>query len=209
MLRLLSCHHPNLKQVLVNCAGGMIGRGSLTDVDIDEFMKAFDLNVRGPLQVAQAFMRASRRHDPDKPKTVISLPSGAAHLPYAPGGASYACSKLAGAKILEYIGHEKPTWNVFNMQPGVVATELARQTGRNAPDSPELPAGFAVWLAAHPRARELSGRFVWANWDVDEVLLRSGDIAGRGLLTLGLKGWAEEYSGEDLMRIVASMRKKD
>lgn len=33
--------------VLINNAGGLVGIGHLIDVDIDEFMKAFDMNVRG------------------------------------------------------------------------------------------------------------------------------------------------------------------
>jgi hypothetical protein len=32
-----------------------------------------------------------------------------------------------------------------------------------------LPGDFAVWLAS-PEAKFLSGRFVWAQWDVDELL---------------------------------------
>lgn len=39
-----------------------------------------------------------------------------------------------------------------------------------------LPASFAVW-AASVEADFLHGRFVWANWDVDE--LRSGDLQAR------------------------------
>lgn len=32
-----------------------------------------------------------------------------------------------------------------------------------------LPGDFAVWLAS-PEARFLAGKFVWAQWDVDELL---------------------------------------
>ncbi len=200
--------------MLVNCAGGMFGLGNLVDVNIDEFMKTYELNVRGPLTVAQTFMRACRKHCPDEAKTLINLPSGTAHLPYAPGGASYATSKLANAKICEYIHHEYPSWNVFNMQPGVVQTDLAKQAGRNAPDKPALPAGFAVWLSAHPEAKSLSGHFIWANWDIDELLKMKDEIKRKDLLTMTLKGWAEEYNSEDLKSIARSVhrdadRKKD
>lgn len=68
--------------VLVNNAGGLVGIGDLIDVDIDEFMKAFDMNVRGPLTVAQTLLRACRDHSDDKPRTVINLPSGGAIIPY-------------------------------------------------------------------------------------------------------------------------------
>ena len=153
--------------VLVNNAGGVVGSGNLADVNVDEFMQAFDFNVRGPLNVLQAFIRESQKHSPNTPRTVISLPSGAAHLPYAPTAASYACSKLANAKMIEYLHYEHSDWNVFNMQPGVVDTDLARAAGRKAPDKPALPAAFAVWLASDPRAKELNGKFMWANWDIE------------------------------------------
>lgn len=193
--------------ILVNNAGGLAGLGSLIDVDIDEFMQAFEINVRGPLTVVQAFLRASRDTSPDVPKTLINLPSGSAHIPFAPTAAAYASSKLANAKIAEYIHHENPSWRVFNMQPGVVATEMARQAGRKASDTPELPAGFAVWLARSPDAQTLNGKFLWANWDVNELLERKAEIQERDLLTLTLKGWAEDTNAEEMKRRAASVHR--
>lgn len=194
-------HFGRVPDILVNNAGGFACTGDIADVDIDAFMITFDMNVRGPLTVMQTFIQAARKESPTTPRTIINLPSGAAHIPYAQTMAAYGTSKLANAKLTEYAHHENPDWNVFNMQPGVVATELARKSGRKAPDAPELPAGFAVWLAKSPEARKLNGRFVWANWDVNEVLDRVEEIEKRGLLMLSLKGWAEEYSGEDLKAI--------
>lgn len=192
-------HYKAVPDVLVNNAGGVMGRGVLIDVDIAEFWKCHELNTIGPLAVSQAFLRANRTHTPDVPRTIINLPSGAAHLPYAPGGASYMTSKLASTKITEILHHEHPDWNIFNMQPGVVATDLARQAGRRAPDDPRLPAGMAVWLSAAPEARELNGRFVWANWDVDELLERKEEIQKGSLLNMWLRGWAEGISAEELI----------
>jgi NAD(P)-dependent dehydrogenase (short-subunit alcohol dehydrogenase family) len=51
--------------ILVNNAGGMLGLGGLDDLDIDEFMRAYDLNVKGPLTVLQTYLRANRHHSPD------------------------------------------------------------------------------------------------------------------------------------------------
>lgn len=42
-----------------------------------------------------------------------------------------------------------------------------------------LPGDFAVWLAS-PEAIFLAGKFVWAQWDVDELLT----VKGRLRLTL-------------------------
>ena len=90
---------------------------------------------------------------------------------------------------------------------GVVATDMAKQAGRAAQDAPELPAGFAVWLATQPEAREaFNGKFVWANWDVHELLRRKEELVDRSLLTLTLKGWAENSSVEDMKRRADSLK---
>ena len=120
-------HFGSVPDVLVNNAGGISGVGSLCDVDLEEFFRAFAINVKGPLIVLQAFLRANRAHSPDMARTVINISSGAAHTPYYPGGAAYSASKLATAKIVEYLYHENPTWSVFNMQPGKIDNPFALQ----------------------------------------------------------------------------------
>jgi len=39
-----------------------------------------------------------------------------------------------------------------------------------------------------PEAKFLTGKFVWANWDVDELKGLKEDVAG-GKLTFGVDGW--------------------
>jgi hypothetical protein len=51
-----------------------------------------------------------------------------------------------------------------------------------------LPAGFSLWLTS-PEARFLDGKFLWANWDVDELVARKEEIERGGLLDLQLVGW--------------------
>nr|POE93007.1 short chain dehydrogenase andi [Quercus suber] len=202
--------------VLINNAGGLHGVGALEDADLEDFWRAFELNVKGPLAVTQSFLRARRRQGETREEeeessaaTVINLSSGAAHLPYAPGMAAYSCSKLAFAKIVEYMHHERPGWRVFNVQPGRVATDLMKAHAGaetpKAPDEPELMAGFAVWLATNPEATALSGRFLWANWDVQELLERKDEIEQRDLLTLTSKGWAGDVTNQELKRRAAGL----
>jgi hypothetical protein len=50
-----------------------------------------------------------------------------------------------------------------------------------------LPAHFLVWLAS-PEAEFLKGKFVWANWDVDDLKERADEIKSSSLLTTGLHG---------------------
>ena len=51
-----------------------------------------------------------------------------------------------------------------------------------------LPAGFSVWLAS-PEARFLKSKYLWANWDVDELKTRAKELAEGLELSIGLVGW--------------------
>jgi len=44
-----------------------------------------------------------------------------------------------------------------------------------------LPGDFAVWLAS-PEAEFLTGRYVWAQWDVDELIAMKEKLAQDPLL---------------------------
>ena len=50
-----------------------------------------------------------------------------------------------------------------------------------------LPGQFCVWLAS-PEAKFLKSKFVWDNWDVDELMARSKEIESSKLLTVMLDG---------------------
>ena len=55
-------------------------------------------------------------------------------------------------------------------------------------DLVSLPASFNVWLAS-PEARFLKGKFLWANWDVDELKSKAKEIEEGTQLSIGLVGW--------------------
>ena len=55
-------------------------------------------------------------------------------------------------------------------------------------DLVSLPASFNVWLAS-PEARFLKGKFLWANWDVDELKARAKELETSTQLSIGLVGW--------------------
>jgi hypothetical protein len=50
----------------------------------------------------------------------------------------------------------------------------------------KLPGDFSVWLAS-PEAEFLNGRFMWAQWDVDELIsLKERVVADPTYLTIAL-----------------------
>lgn len=51
----------------------------------------------------------------------------------------------------------------------------------------ELPGQFCVWLASK-EAKFLKNRYVWANWDVDELKSRAQEIESSFLFKIKLDG---------------------
>lgn len=52
-----------------------------------------------------------------------------------------------------------------------------------------LAGDFVNW-AISPEARFLNGRFVWANWDVEELKAMAPELAKNPeKFTMGLRGW--------------------
>lgn len=57
------------------------------------------------------------------------------------------------------------------------------------PTTAALPGHFCVWLVS-PEARFLKSKFVWANWDVQELMDRAKEIETSHLLTWIIDGVA-------------------
>jgi hypothetical protein len=59
----------------------------------------------------------------------------------------------------------------------------------NVADTPELPAHFMLWLTT-AQADFLRTRFLWANWDVEELIARRQEIEANPLLfKITIGGW--------------------
>ena len=91
-----------------------------------------------------------------------------------PGASGYQAGKTAINRFTEFVYEEYKDKGirVFAYHPGGVKTTLA--TGMPEKyhhflgDTAELPAGFCLYLASS-KADYLNGRYVSANWDVDEL----------------------------------------
>jgi hypothetical protein len=51
-----------------------------------------------------------------------------------------------------------------------------------------MAAAFLVW-AASSEADFLKGKFIWSNWDVDELKAKKDELLNSPQLTVGLLGW--------------------
>lgn len=152
-------------------------------------------NTVGPFQIISAILheRAIQGWDHEVKVIYISSALSHTHICHLSG---YAASKAAMNLLVLHLNMQ---WNsrgvsIFSVHPGLIYTTL---TGKVFPaDSPiwedggfplsflhanctpgrtlmceiaSLSAGFCVWLC-HPEAAFLSGKVLWAQWDVQELL---------------------------------------
>jgi len=185
--------------IFVSNAGWLPMPQLLSEHDPQVFMRSFDLNVRSTFNAIQAFMPVA-----DTEPTFLNISTGVAHLMPMPKMSAYAASKAANAKMVDYLAAENPHIHVVNTQPGVMFTEMHEGSSdfeaqddskplrslcwrRTDEVTVELPGHFSVWLAC-PEARFLKSTFVWANWDVDELIQRADEIQISNLIRVKLEG---------------------
>ncbi|CAG5150632.1 uncharacterized protein ALTATR162_LOCUS2725 [Alternaria atra] len=173
--------------VLINAAGAMTGDGpKLHDTDPDQWWRNFEINGKGNYLLIRSFLRLLP--SPDTPATIVNVSSWQAFFTVPPLGA-YFMSKFILDALATYVAAEYPNVTAVSMHPGLVATDMLREPFRSLfnQDSPELVGGTAVWLCQE-KAKFLSGRFIAANWDVEDLLARKEEIVKDDMLKLTLKG---------------------
>lgn len=176
--------------ILVLCAALYHRRAPTADLTAQEIEDVFDTNVFSAFALTKAYLATP---SPNLgPKTIIALSSAAAQMRASHRG-SYGPSKAALTQVMQHFAFEAQEQNdnvrIFTFHPGALYTPASAEIyPENAMpwEDIELPAHFARWLAG-PESGFLTGRYLWANWDVDELLdLREKVEREKGFLTLGL-----------------------
>ncbi|KAI3328937.1 cellulase signal transduction associated dehydrogenase [Xylariaceae sp. AK1471] len=187
--------------VVINCAGyaptlaPLAGKG---EADLADWWRGFEVNVLGAATLARVVVAASSHASVSPEAVVLQLGTAGALLPAQLPMSGYAVSKLALVKLMEYFGAENPGLRVVTVHPGIVpgtegGQKMVKESGIEWPgDDIELPAHFLVW-AASDEAKFLKNKFVFANWDVNEMKAREQEIAGSLELTIGLNGFPKNF----------------
>ena len=179
--------------ILIHAAAVVGPPEQIQTVDPDTFLSAVQTTISGSLHVAQAFLRHMHASENEE-AVAIEINSSAAHVDFGSGAfASYSVAKLASFRLWDAIAHANRQVRIYHVQPGVVDTDMNREAGGvkalGFEDHVSLPASFCVWLAS-PEASFLRNKFLWANWDVDELMERREELEQRqGLLGITLGGW--------------------
>ncbi|KAK8133583.1 oxidoreductase [Apiospora sp. TS-2023a] len=182
---------PKQIDVLISNAGMTGPLDGVDDVDPAAFLAGVQANVGSALLVAQAFLRYATED-----AVAVNVSSNASYLNFANAFASYSVGKLAAYRVWDAVAFGHPRLRVYHLQPGIVDTAMNREAGGvealGYEDHVSLPAGFMLWLAS-PEAAFLKGKFLWSNWDVDELKARAEEIESSDEFNMTVVGW----SGKD------------
>ncbi|EPE36263.1 NAD(P)-binding Rossmann-fold containing protein [Glarea lozoyensis ATCC 20868] len=169
--------------VLINNAG-ILNSGGVGEISADDWWSDFETNVRGTFLVSQGYLKLLGK---EKKGSIINLSSALA-LVTMPNTSSYGLSKLAILQLQKFISTEYPNVFAVGIHPGILMTDIVAESLKPfAKDTYELTGGFAVWLSTE-QASFLNGRYVSANWSVDELVERKEEIVSEGKLLVGIKG---------------------
>ncbi|KAJ6085031.1 hypothetical protein N7499_004660 [Penicillium canescens] len=177
----------------------------ILDLGRDTVWEEYIINVRTHLDFIERLYRQPGAEG--RQKALINLASVAIHKSKLTGDyPSYGATKSAGTMLVQQIAKDVPPeeLQMVSYYPGGIFTELAEHAGFEKDDprwddvgtnfnAENLPGQFAVW-AASPEARFLHGRFVWAKWDVTELLeepLRKRINEDHSFLKVGVVGIQE------------------
>lgn len=114
-----------LIDVLVSNAGYLPKPGPVKDTPIDDFWRAFEINVKGATMLVQGFLGSAAED-----AVLIDINAGLAHVkdarfPVAP----YAASKAAFTRVLDFVRQENPKLRVYSLHPGLIKTDMTPGDG--------------------------------------------------------------------------------
>ncbi|KKA26470.1 hypothetical protein TD95_003737 [Thielaviopsis punctulata] len=164
--------------VLVNNAGEMEDARALADADVDVWMRVLDVNVKGTFLATHYFLPLVRR---SVLRTVVNVNSLASQM-VTPGRSAYQVSKLAQLRLTEFVVADHGDADgvlAWAVHPGGVRTELGMRLPKERhaalTEEPRLCADTVVWLVQQ-RREWLAGRYVMAQWDMEELMAREEEI---------------------------------
>jgi 3-oxoacyl-[acyl-carrier protein] reductase len=159
--------------------------GATWEVDPADWWRLLEVNVLGVHLCCRAVIPAMLEHGRGR---IVITGSGAAYLPGSRHTA-YPASKAAVCRYGETLANElEGRIPVFFFSPGLVKTEMTGDFGDDAPWTPPELAPRLVRVLASGRADALAGRYIHAEHDdIEDLIRRSGEIRENDLNAIRLR----------------------
>jgi 3-oxoacyl-[acyl-carrier protein] reductase len=172
--------------LLVNNAGVSGPQGRAWEVDPDEWWHTFEVNLLGAYLCSRAAIPRMAARGGGR---IVNTGSGSAYLPGSASGTAYGPSKSALYRFGELLAPQAAEVgvHVFTISPGLVRTDMTKRFGDANWTPPEL-APRLVRVLASGRADKLAGRYVHAEHDdVEELIRRADEIVEHDLNAIRLR----------------------
>jgi 3-oxoacyl-[acyl-carrier protein] reductase len=178
--------------LLVNNAGISGTPTPLWEQDAAEWWRVFEVNVLGAMVCCRAVLRGIVERGAGR---IVNVGSGGSYLPVRTGsialGTAYGPSKAALGRFSELLAAQ--LWDlgvrVFLISPGLVRTAMTEPAmGDDAPWTPPELAPQLVRVLASGRADALAGRYLHAEHDdVEELIRRADEVVADDLNAIRLR----------------------
>lgn len=111
--------------LLVNNAGGGAGPTHIVNETMDNFRRAYDINVSGPMYLSQLFIPCMRKSDSP---TIIFISSLGGKFPYRAGG-NYTNAKRGMMALVDTMRLEFPQYGIkiTEICPGTIDTQKEKR----------------------------------------------------------------------------------
>lgn len=132
--------------LLVNNAGGGASPTMIINETPENFRKAYDINVTGPMYLSQLFVPAMKK---SLSPTIIFISSLGGKIPYRSGG-NYTNAKRGQMALVDTMRLEFPSYNIkiTEICPGTIDTQEQK---RDSAISAEDMAECIRWVSELPR----------------------------------------------------------
>ena len=159
-------------ELLVANAGIGNPDGATWAVAVEDWWRVFEVNVLGVHLCCRALVPRMLARGRGR---IVITGSGASYLPGS-AHTAYPASKAAVCRYAETLAGElQGAIPVFVISPGLVRTEMTARFGDDAPWTPPELAPRLVRVLASGRADALAGRYLHAEHDDIEDLIRRAD----------------------------------
>lgn len=146
----ISLFHQKYKDIsldlLVNNAGGGSSPTSLINETMDNFRRAYDINVSGPMFLSQLFVEAMKKSESP---TIIFITSLCGKVPYR-GSGNYSNAKRGEMALVDTMRMEFPEYGikVTEICPGTIDTQIEKRV--NALTADDMAEAIR-WVGSLPK----------------------------------------------------------
>jgi len=175
--------------LLVANAGINGRRGTTVELSPAEWWYVFEVNVLGTHLCCRAVLPSMYQRGGGR---IVIVGSGSAFLPIVPDLplGHYAASKAAVGRFAESLAAEAASQSVavFLISPGFVQTQMTAEFPADSPWTPPELAPRLIRVLASGRADRLAGRYIHAEQDdIEDLIRRADEVVAQDLNAIRLR----------------------